>query len=128
LSGPRVRCEVDTCTHWLPGNTCGAANIDILGEGEGRSVRQAELTECRTFCQRGGVSSYLGSTDNVDWTGMVSEPLMSGKQINPSVTCTVDSCAYWREGDLCDADEIDVSGQGVDECQDTNCSTFEERK
>jgi len=125
LSGPVVHCEVDTCTHWLPGNACAAANIDILYEEEGKMAEQPEHTECKTFYARRGVASFLGSMDNVDWMGMAREPFMDGKQINPSVTCVVESCVHWREGDLCDADEIKVSGQGADECQDTNCETFE---
>jgi len=123
-----VTCEVDTCTHWLPGNACGAANIDILYEEEGRMARRAEQTECKTFYQRQGAPSYLGSMDNVDWTGMAAEPFESGRQTNPSVTCTVESCVHWREGDLCEADEIQITGQGADECQETNCAAFEERE
>jgi hypothetical protein len=127
LSGPVVTCEVDTCTHWLPGNLCGAANIDILHEEEGRMAEQPEHTECKTFYDRRGVSSLLGSLDNVNWTGLVREPFVSGRDLTPTVTCIVESCRYWRDGDLCEADEIKVTGQGADECQDTNCGTFERR-
>ncbi|RJQ08003.1 MAG: DUF1540 domain-containing protein [Bacillota bacterium] len=125
---PVVRCEVDTCTHWLPGNVCAANNIDILYEEEGKMAQSPEQTECKTFYNRRGVTSYLGSMDNVNWLGMVEEPLMTGRQTTPTVTCTVESCRFWREGDLCDADEIKVSGQGANECQDTNCGTYEEER
>lgn len=126
MSGPVVRCEVDTCTHWLPNNVCGAANIDILYEEEGQLAEMSEHTECKTFYHKSGLTSYLGSMDNVDWAGMAKEPFMDGQQINPSVTCTVESCEYWKDGDLCDAEEIKVSGTGANECQDTNCKTFKE--
>ncbi len=125
MNGPFVKCEVNTCTHWVPGNLCGAANIDILHEEEGRMSETAEQTECKTFYNRGGVSSYLGSADNVNWGGMVSEVLTPGRQMSPTVTCVVDSCRYWEEGDLCNAESIEVSGRNADECQDTNCETFE---
>lgn len=124
---PIVTCEVDTCTHWLPGNRCGAANIDVLYEEEGKMARMAEQTECKTFYGRGGVTSYLGSMDNTNWTGMVLDPLMAGRQASPTVTCIVESCKYWLEGDLCDAEEIYIGGRGADECQDTNCATYEEK-
>ncbi len=118
-------CEVDTCTHWLSGNLCGAGNIDILHEEEGKMAEQSEHTECKTFYHRGGVSSILGSVDNVNWSGVLRESVVRDREMTPSVTCIVDSCTFWREGDLCDADEIKVSGQGANECQDTNCVTFE---
>lgn len=125
MPGPVVSCEVNTCTHWLPGDVCAAANIDILHEEEGKMAERAEQTECKTFYGRGGAASYLGSMDNVNWAGMAVEPFASGRQATPSVSCVVDSCKYWRSGDLCEADKIKVSGRDADECQDTNCATFE---
>ncbi len=122
-----VSCEVDTCTHWLPGDACGARSIDILHEEENRMAQMAEHTECKTFYAREGVTSYLGSMDNVNWAGMVREPLEPGTQAVPEVACTVDSCRYWGRGDLCDTDEIRVSGRGASECQDTNCQTYEKK-
>ncbi len=123
---PTVSCEVDTCTHWLPGNLCGAASIDILHEEEGKMAQRAEQTECKTFYSKSrGVTSYLGSMDNVNWTGMASEPFAGGQQTSPAVACVVDSCKYWHEGDLCAAESIHVSGRGANECQDTNCRTYE---
>lgn len=124
---PKVLCEVSTCTHWLPGELCGAAGIDILYEEEGRMAEQVAHTECKTFYKRGGLTSYLGSADNVNWGGLVSGPLKAGLQITPGVTCIVKSCKYWSDGDLCVAREIKVSGKNADECQDTDCATFELR-
>lgn len=124
MPNPMITCEVDTCTHWLTGGRCGARNIDILPEEEGRMARQPEHTECKTFYAKGGVTSYLGSMDNVNWTGLAKEPFEPGTQVTPTVTCTVDSCRYWASGDLCAAEEVAVSGRGADECQDTNCRTY----
>ena len=128
MGSPIVKCEVDTCTHWLNGNLCGASNIDVLGEEEGRMPELAEQTECKTFYEKNGITSYLGSMDNVNWGGLVSGLLTPGQDVTPSVTCVVDSCVYWDEGNLCGAQEIKVTGRGADECQDTNCQTFAQRQ
>ncbi len=126
---PLVKCEVNSCTHWMPDNICAAGNIDILYEEEGKMAREDAQTECKTFHgKRRGVTSYLGSMDNVDWPGMVAEPFAEGRQANPSVTCVVESCKYWAEGDQCEAETIEVTGEDADECQDTNCKTFERKE
>lgn len=126
---PDVKCIVDTCTHYLPGNICAANSIDILNEIPGKMSRNAEQTECKTFHHRKGigVTDYLGSIDNVNWDGMVTAPFKDGQQLKPKVTCVVDSCKYWVDGDECKADAIEVTGDDADECQDTNCITFEDR-
>lgn len=121
---PKVKCEVNTCTHWLPGELCGAANIDILFEEERRMAERDTHTECKTFYKRDGISSYLGSLDNVNWSGMVSGPFKAGPQVTPEVVCMVESCKYWQQDNLCNADAIRVTGRSADECQDTNCATF----
>lgn len=121
---PMVKCEVNTCTHWLPGELCGAANIDILFEEEHRMAEADAHTECKTFYKRDGISSYLGSMDNVNWGGLASGPFRDGLQVTPEVVCIVESCKYWEKGNLCNADVIKVTGRSADECQDTNCATF----
>lgn len=125
---PRVVCEVNTCTHWLPGDLCGAANIDILYEEEGRMAKKDAHTECKTFYKRSGLTSYLGSLDNVNWGCLISGPFKGGQQITPAVVCIVESCKYWVNGNLCEANAIKVAGRSADECQDTNCATFEIRR
>ncbi|MGE5508814.1 MAG: DUF1540 domain-containing protein [Chitinophagales bacterium] len=127
MGGPMVKCEADTCTHWVNGNLCSASNIDILNEEEGRMSEEAAQTECKTFYKKNGITSYLGSMDNVNWSGLVSEILSPGNEVTPTVTCVVDSCKYWDHGNLCGAEAIEVSGRGADECQDTNCQTFDRR-
>lgn len=128
MNGPKVRCNVDTCTHYVNGDLCGAAKIDILNELPARMSQNDEQTECKTFEKRRGLANMLGSMDNVNWGGMVSDALFEGDdQMNPSVTCIVDSCRYWEQGDRCVAEEISVAGRGADECQDTDCNTFAPR-
>ncbi|MBE3581676.1 MAG: DUF1540 domain-containing protein [Thermoanaerobacteraceae bacterium] len=124
MDGPKVKCTVNTCVHWLKGNQCNANNIDITHEEEGKMSHIAEHTQCKTFYQRRGVANTLGSLDNVNWGGWITSTLLPGSQVYPAVTCTVSSCEYWVEGNRCRAPEIDVVGANADECQDTNCYTF----
>lgn len=121
---PEVKCVVNTCTHYIPGDLCSAGNIDILFEEEGKMANNSEQTECKTFEPRSSISNMLGSLDNVNIVGAVTEPFMGGTQLTPSVTCIVESCKYYDDGDLCGASRIFVSGKNADECQDTNCATF----
>jgi hypothetical protein len=127
LISPRVICYVNTCTHYIAGNLCGARNIDIMHEQESRMSQIDEHTMCKTYHEAKGVTSYLGSMDNVNWTGSVAEMLLPGHHLDPSVSCTVASCKYWQEGRLCVAEGIEVTGALANECQDTNCKTFESR-
>lgn len=124
MASPEINCDVNTCTHWLPGNLCAAANIDILNEEEGKMSNIPAQTECKTFSERRGIANMLGSMDNVNWGGMASSLFEDGIQITPSVTCVVDSCTYWENGNLCNAEAIKVTGFGAKECQATNCQTF----
>lgn len=121
---PEVHCVVSTCTHYLSGDLCSAQNIDILYEEEGKMSENSEQTECKTFMKRRGLANMLGSMDNVNVTGALTELFSPGVQLTPLVTCVVESCKYWDQGNLCGAHEIDVSGEHADECQDTNCSTY----
>jgi len=122
---PKVKCIVNTCTHWLPGNLCSAANIDVLNEEVGKMSKTFEQTECKTFSERRGLANMLGSADNVNWVGFAEELVGAGRQLNPTVTCVVDTCKYWHEGDLCNVEAIEISGRNAKECQATDCATFE---
>ena len=124
---PKVRCEVNTCTHWLPGAYCGASNIDILNEEEGKMPVASEQTECKTFAERRGIANMLGSMDNVNWGGLAVGMFLDGQQVTPTVTCVVDTCAYWETGNRCNVEALNVTGHGAVECQTTNCHTFKSR-
>lgn len=121
---PKVKCHVDTCTHWLS-HMCGAENIDILNESRGQMPHEQEQTECKTFHRKEGLGSYISSMDNLNWSGMAAA--LTGGDTNPSVTCVVDTCHYWRSGDECHADAIEVTGQGAERCQETDCSTYKQK-
>jgi hypothetical protein len=122
---PNVKCDVNTCTHWVFGNKCGASKIDILNEEVGKMSETKEQTMCKTFSERRGLANMMGSLDNVNWVGFAEEITGMGRQLNPTVTCIVDTCKYYEDGDLCNADSIEVSGKSATECQGTDCATFE---
>lgn len=125
MGHPQVKCVVNTCTHWLTGDLCGARNIDIIYEEEYKVAENPEHTQCKTFEQRRGLANTLGSMDNVNWGGVLAHTLLPGSETSPSVTCTVHSCRYWQEVNRCTAERIDVVGMSADESQDTNCCTFQ---
>lgn len=124
---PRVKCVVDTCTHYVTGDYCSAGNIDIMHEEEDRMSQITEQTMCKTFAQASSFANMLGSLDNVNWGGSVSK-LFAGGDMNPTITCVVNSCEYWKDGNYCVAEAIEVSGRHADECQDTNCQTFRNKQ
>ncbi|WP_232463400.1 DUF1540 domain-containing protein [Tumebacillus avium] len=124
----RVVCSVNTCTHYMAGDLCSARNIDIMHEEEGRMSAIADQTMCKTFHDAAGITSYLGSADNINITGTLMELTMPGHHLDPSIDCTVASCVYWDEGRRCTAKAIEVTGMQANECQDTNCRTFERRE
>ncbi|MGI6344489.1 MAG: DUF1540 domain-containing protein [Bacillota bacterium] len=116
-----VKCHVNTCTHWLKG-MCGAGNIDILSESTSFQPVEGKETQCKTFHKREGIGDYLSSLDNVNWTGTAASLL--GGEMSPSITCTVDTCHYWGQGDRCQAEAIEISGSNADESRETNCQTY----
>ena len=121
---PKVKCVVNTCNHYVPGDLCAAGNIDILNEEAGKMSETVEQTMCKTFSHRSSIPNYLGSLDNKNWTGAVSELFLPGLQLTPTVTCVIDTCKYWKEGDICVAEAIEITGRDARECQTTNCRTF----
>jgi hypothetical protein len=112
----------------MGGDQCAAAKIDILNELPAIMSENAEQTECKTFAKRSGLANYLGSADNVNWGGALSNVVRSGHDhMHPEVNCIVDTCKYWQRGDICVADAIVVTGRDANECQDTDCHTFVRR-
>jgi hypothetical protein len=124
----RVTCYVNTCAHWMTGDLCGAGNIDIMHEEEGRMSVVADQTMCKTFHEAKRITDYLGTLDNVNWTGTIMELTLPGHHADPTISCTVASCVYWDEGRRCTASAIEVTGMNANECQDTNCKTFVRRE
>ena len=50
LSG--VKCTVSNCKFWKSGEHCDAAEIEVNVDVGGKSARQSEQTNCRTFYQK----------------------------------------------------------------------------
>ena len=125
IPNPEVKCFASTCTHWVPGNICGAGNIDILNEEVGKMSQSVEQTMCKTFEERRSLANFIGSADNVNWVGFAEELVGVGRRLNPTVTCIVDTCKHYHKGDLCNIDVIEITGKSAEECQATNCATFE---
>ena len=125
---PEVKCVVNTCTHYLYGDRCGAKNIDIVHEEETKMSLIVEQTMCKSFAHASSLANYLGSADNMNVAGTVMGLVNPAYQVHPSVACTVSSCEYWGEGAICVAKAIEITGRDSNECQDTNCQTFEKRQ
>lgn len=124
---PYVKCVVNTCNHYFPGDKCVAENIDVLQQDVHNMARDIDETMCKTFSQRNSIPNYLGSLDNKNWGGLVSA-VMPGEQLTPTVTCVINTCKYWEQGDVCIADSIEITGRDARECQQTNCQTFDQRR
>ncbi len=123
MSNPKVKCVVDTCVHWIEGDLCSAANIDVLGE----TARSDEGTSCKTFQHRGGAGNMIASLDNANYFGMLKQSVFGGKSLTPSTACIVETCRYWERGNRCNADSIEITGRDAQRYETTNCATFEER-
>lgn len=123
-----VKCIVDTCTHYLYGDRCGARNIDIMHEEETKMSEIVDHTMCKTFSHANRLANYAGSADNMNWGGTAIGLVNPNYEVSPTITCTVSSCKYWGEGAICVAEAIEVTGKDSNECQDTNCKTFYRRE
>ncbi|WP_255298329.1 DUF1540 domain-containing protein [Brevibacillus dissolubilis] len=124
----QVKCIINSCTHYLYGDRCGARNIDIMHEQETAMSQNVEQTMCKSFSHNDHLMNYLGSADNVNWGGTAMGLVDPAYMVSPSISCTVSSCKYWGEGSLCVANAIEVNGlSNSNECQDTNCGTYERR-
>jgi hypothetical protein len=50
LSG--VKCTVSNCKYWQTGEHCEASAIEVNVDGGGKSAKQSEQTNCKTFHQK----------------------------------------------------------------------------
>jgi hypothetical protein len=110
-----VVCTADYCEYWTEGNLCNADSIVVKNIESGREASTIDETMCDTFKMRKNDGALNGQG--------------SGAQdgnISLDVSCTVDSCEYWGEGDRCVADKITVSGMDVKSEEGTACETYEQ--
>ncbi len=124
MNSPQVECSVSTCAHWMPQSLCAAGKIDVLNQSAGQMAQSIDESECKTFIGRASISNMVSSLDNVNWGGTVAEPFAAGTQLTPDVTCVIETCKYWEDGDGCSATAIRITGSHAQDCQDTNCATF----
>lgn len=124
-NNPYVKCTVDQCTHYVPGDRCMAARISIYNEEATPDAATSAQTQCRAFHPRKSVGDLVGALHNVNVGGASSALFMDGQQLTPTVECFANQCRHWQEGNLCAASSIQVVGANAATTQDTDCRTFE---
>lgn len=127
MPNPRVKCTVDQCTHYMPGDQCMAAKISVYNDEETGQSETNRETQCKSFHHRKTVGDMVGAFHNSNVGGMVSAAFLDGKQVTPVVECFVNNCKYWDSTNLCNAGSIHVTGQNAAKTTDTDCHTFEKK-
>lgn len=128
LSNPVVKCTVDSCTHYMPGDQCMAAKISVYNDEDSGKSSVSDDTLCKSFHSRKTVGDVVGAFHNANIGGVMSAPFVGGTQITPQVECFVRSCKYWDEHNHCEAEAIHVVGKNAATTSDTDCHTYETRK
>lgn len=125
LSNPVVKCTVDSCTHFMPGDQCMAARISVYNEDETGKSHTAKDTLCKSFHPRKTVGDVIGALHNANVAGTAAAPFVDGTQITPEVECFVRSCRYWDEHNQCGTGMIHVDGKNAARTSDTDCNTYQ---
>lgn len=123
-TNPLVRCTVDQCTHYMPGDQCMAAKISVYNDKSQAVSRTSQDTQCQAFQHRKTLGDMVGALHNANVGGTISAAFIPGTQITPTVECFVDNCKYWKEGNACQAPSIEVAGINAAKESDTDCQTF----
>ena len=50
---------------------------------------------------------------------------MDKEQITEGVKCIVNTCHFYKEGDLCKAGKIEIKPRNASTAEETDCATFE---
>ena len=127
MANPIVKCVVDQCTHYMPGDQCMAAKVSIYNEETSGKSEKSRDTQCKSFHHRKTMGDMMGAFHNANIGGTISAAFLDGTQVTPVVECFVNNCKYWESNNLCNARHIDVSGVNAAKTTDTDCSTFEEK-
>lgn len=128
MTNPVVKCTVDQCTHYMPGDQCMAAKISIYNEEETGTSDTSKDTQCKSFHHRKTMGDMLGAFHNANIGGSLSAAFIEGTQITPVVECFVNKCNHWHDNNVCTATNIDVFGENAGKTDDTDCRTFEKKK
>lgn len=123
-TNPMVKCTVDQCTHYMPGDQCMAAKISVYNNEESGSAKASSDTQCKAFHHRKTMGDMVGALHNANVAGAVTGAFMDGKQITPNVECFVSGCKHWDSGNSCSAQSIAVIGTNAAKTDDTDCQTF----
>lgn len=127
MDNPIVKCTVDQCTHYMPGDQCMAAKISVYNEETTGRAEQSKDTQCKAFHHRKTMGDMLGAFHNSNIGGTVSAAFLDGTQVTPVVECFVNDCKHWHSNNLCNAKQIQVDGVNAAKTPDTDCSTFEKK-
>lgn len=127
MSNPIVKCTVDQCTHYMPGDQCMAAKISVYNDETTSASSSSQDTQCKAFHHRKTVGDMVGALHNANIGGAVSATFIDGTQITPVVECFVNNCVHWANSNLCGASSIEVAGANAAKSPDTDCETFKER-
>ncbi|MGL5514145.1 MAG: DUF1540 domain-containing protein [Sporomusa sp.] len=127
MSNPTVKCTVDQCTHYMPGDQCMAAKISVYNDEAQGTSSHSQDTLCKAFHHRKTMGDMIGAFHNANIGGSVSAAFLEGTQITPAVECFVNQCMYWDNGNYCNAEQIHVAGVNASKTEDTDCETFKAR-
>lgn len=128
MSNPVVKCSVDQCTHYMPGEQCMAAKISVYNDEVKGTSDRSQDTLCKAFHHRKTAGDMVGALHNANIGGSVSAAFLEGTQITPAVECFVSGCKFWENGNYCKAESIHVAGINASKTSDTDCETFKPNK
>ncbi len=126
MLNPIVKCTVDQCTHYMPGDQCMAAKISIYNEEDSGESETSRDTQCKSFHHRKTMGDMVGAFHNANIGGTISAAFLDGTQVTPTVECFVNNCRFWHSNNLCNAHHIEVDGVNAAKTTDTDCKTFKE--
>ena len=126
-NNPKVECQVDQCTHWMPGNQCMAAKIAVYNNESSATSKTAADTQCKSFHPGKGLTDYVEALHNANIGGTLKAAFTEGTQITPSVECYVNNCRFWDNQNYCNAPGIEIKGEYAAKTGDTDCNTFAPR-
>ncbi len=66
MSNPIVKCTVDQCSHYMPGDQCMAAKISIYNEEATGKSEQVKDTQCKSFHDRKTMGDMIGALHNAN--------------------------------------------------------------
>lgn len=100
----KISCEVTNCSHNDSG-VCYANCVDIVGN----SAQKGDDTCCGSFL------------NSLHYSGLTNNTLSSGSC--DCLKCAAENCTF-NDNKLCTLDQIQVSGETVNDYTQTECESF----